>query len=85
MPDEVWKNRKPITDEERAEFKGAVLKTRRWWKIHVVGRKPEAEITRSEEAEIMRKSIQSALNTLDYLRQRRGYFSTTFSPESGKQ
>jgi hypothetical protein len=85
VPDEVWQNREPISDEERAAFKAAVLKARRWWKIHVVGRKPEAEITRSEEAEIMRKSIQSALTTLGYLRQRRGYFSTTSSPESGKQ
>ena len=85
VPDEVWRNHKPISDEERARFKEAVLQKRRWWKIQVVGRKPEAEITRSEKAEIMRKSIGSALRALGYLEQRRGYFSTTFAPESGKQ
>lgn len=84
VPDKVWQNREPISDEERARFKAAVLKARRWWQRLIAGKKPKEEITRSEETEIMRKSVESALSTLDYLKQRRGYFSTTSSPKSGK-
>ena len=85
LPDEVWRSRTPITDDERDALRWAVTKFSRWWKKLVVGSKPREEVTQFEEDEVMRKSIGSALESLGYLRVgRRRSYSTTFPQRSGK-
>ena len=84
LPDEVWRSRTPITDEERDAFRRAVTKFSRWWRKLVVGSKPREEVTQAEEDEVMRKSIGSALESLGYLRKGRGSYRTTFPEKSGR-
>jgi hypothetical protein len=83
-PDEVWRSRTPLTDDERDKFRKAVTKFSRWWRKFVVGSKPREEVTQFEEDEVMRKAIGSALVALDYLRKGRGSYCTTFPEKSGK-
>jgi hypothetical protein len=83
-PDEAWRDRKPISKEERDSFKAAVRKFSRWWRKLVVGSKPREEVTQADEDEIIRKSVGSALEALGYLRKGRGSYCTTFPEKSGK-
>ena len=84
-PDDVWQERRRVTDDERRALKESVGKFKHWWRIHVVGDKPRKEITQAEDDEIMRNAIASALKTLGYLKAgRRRNYSTTSSQKSGK-
>jgi hypothetical protein len=83
-PDEVWRDREPITAEEREAFKRTVRKHGRWWRKVVVGSKPSEEVTQFDDDEIIRKSVGSALEALGYLRKGRGSYCTTFPEKSGK-
>ena len=84
-PDEVWKDRRRITDEERRALKDAVGKYAYWWRKIIAGPKPRKEVTQAEEDAVMRQAIAAALKELGYLKAGRGRnYSTTSSQKCGK-
>jgi hypothetical protein len=84
-PDEAWKDRSHVTDEERRALKEAVGKYAYWWRKVVAPDKPRKEVTQAEEDEVMRHALASALKKLGYLKVgRRRNYSTTSSKKCGK-
>jgi len=86
LPDEVWRSRTPITDEERDALRWAVTKFSRWWRKlvarlsgsawrivpYLVGSKPKEEVTQFDEDEVMRKSIGSGVRVAGLSQEREG-------------
>lgn len=84
-PDDVWQDRRRVTDEDRRALKESVGKFAHWWRIVVAPGKSRDETTQAEEDEVMRFAIAAALRQLGYLKAgRRRNSCTTFSQKSGK-
>lgn len=84
-PDDVWNERRHVTDEERRALKWEVGKSAFWWRKVVAPGKSRKEATKAEEDEVMRFAIPSALKKLGYLKAgRRRNYSTTSAKKSGK-
>lgn len=77
-PEAAWRDREPISEEDRTTFKGAVC---RWERMLGIHRPSESgkPLTKSESAAIRRRAMACALTAQGYLQVRRGRFSLPIS------
>ena len=83
-PDGAWKDRTPVTKDEREVFARVVRKYEHWWRL-AKGFKRRDELSRRDQDAVTRSAVSSALKEQGYLRtRRRRNYSTTFAARSGR-